>query len=645
MELTWQRIGAWAGGTVATVALARQRASNHLVLAATAAGIYRSVDGGQTWALHTTGLYDPTLVTVSFAPHLDPNKAEPNNRQDEQRAFVSTSSGRLFTTVDSGETWAEVLAWAGLGVITAFAISPAFVDDGTLFVATGEGIFRSQDGGQHWENSTFGLLDLDVLCLACAPDFASSEVLWAGTAQGGFYRSRNAGRSWRDAGAGLPDTAIQCLTVSPHFAIDQTLFVGTETAGLYRSVDGGASWAAVGETLAEQSINCLAISPLGNQMLAGTSSGVYWSDDSGQSWTASENGEFAALSLDLAEAGKAIAGAVHDGIYLSADGGKSWQPIVSGLAAHDPPVVAQSTRQAWWALDNDGVLAYSPDQGAHWQELAAGIEREITTFAVTDEAETTTLYAVTAEGQLYRAPASGVWERCLDDLDDAPHFTLLSPSPNFAHDQTLALGDEDGQIYLWPVKEHKISNAPAPWQGETLLQIAFSPNYGNDQASNSHTMCAITAQPDAQDNYQIQLWQSLDNAQNWESSAVFHTEIPAVALAWPADASEHAIFLATRNRVIKIFTRAIDQQLVVEQAFLDETISITSLIASRDYAQHQTLYAATNQGVYHSPDNGQSWHALGQGLAERVVVALIPSLDTAALYAVTLGGEVWQLGC
>lgn len=636
IQPTWQPIGAWQGGTVPAVALSPNFTTDGLTLAATAAGVYRSLDGGQTWAISVAGLYDPASLAVAFAPE---------RRAALARAFVSTSSGRLFTTVDSGQTWAEVEAWAGLGVITAFAISPAFVDDQTLFVATGEGIFRSQDAGQHWENSTFGLLDLDVLCLACAPDFASNEVLWAGTAQGGFYRSRNAGRSWRDAGAGLPDTAIQCLTVSPHFAIDQTLFVGTETAGLYRSVDGGASWAAVGGRLAAQSINCLAISPVGQQMVAGTSNGVYWSDDDGRSWAASENGEFAALSLDLAGTGQAIAGAVHEGIYLSADGGKSWQSIVSGLAAHDPPVLAQSTRQTWWALDNDGVLAYSPDQGAQWQEIAAGIEREITTFAVTDEAQITTLYTVTAEGQLYRAPAAGVWERCLGEWDDAPHFSLLTPSPNFAHDQTLALGDEDGQIYLWPVKEGKVNAMPTPWQGETLLQVAFSPNYRNDPASNNHTMCAITTQPDAQDNYQIQLWQSLDNAQSWESIAVFHTEIPAVALAWPAETSEQALFLATRNRVIKIFTRAVDQQLVVEQAFLDEMISITALLISPSYAQPQTLYAATNQGVYHSADNGQNWCALGQGLEERVVVALLPSLDTAALYAVTLGGAVWQLGC
>ncbi|MFN8490156.1 MAG: YCF48-related protein [Caldilineaceae bacterium] len=626
MKRSWQRLGAWTGGTVAAVALSPRFVSDHLALAATAAGVYRST-GGATWTLATAGLSDPNCVALAFAeqPH-----------QQAPQAFVATGSGRLFTSHNGGQPWTEVASWAGLGVITAFALSPNFAEDQTLFVATAEGVFRSQDGGQSWESSTFGLLDLEILCLACAPDFAQSEVLWAGTVQGGFYRSRNAGRSWRDAGLGLPDAAIQCLVASPNFASDQTLWVGAETAGIYRSVDGGLSWEAVSTELAKQSINCLAVTPTGDCLLAGTSAGVYWSDDGGDQWQASENGAFAALSFGVSASGVALAGAALEGCYLSTNQGKSWQPTGSELAAHAPPVVVRSSAGEFFALDSDGQLAYA-QEGRHWQTFAMPSDQTLAAFTIAGEAEATKLYAITSEGQLYNTQVHGEWQACLTDLVTEKKLTLLTPSPTFAQDQTLALADEEGQVYLWRTNETEIRTASMPWPGEALLQLAFSPHYSVDQ-----TLCTVTAQLDAQANYRIQLWHSSDDGQQWTNLAELHTEIPAVVLAWPDDPQEQAIFLGTQNRVIKIFMRAPDQQLAVEQTFFDEAISITALAVSPTYAQDKMLFAASNRGVFCSEDGGATWTLLGTGLDERVVVALFPD-GRGGLQAVTLGGAVWQM--
>jgi len=628
-ERSWQRRGAWTGGTVAAVALSPHfsNAPAGLALAATAAGVYRSTDSGATWTLSTKGLSDPNCVAVAFVDQ---------PRQQPEQAFVATGGGRLFASSNGGQSWTEVSSWAGLGVITAFAISPNFAEDQTLFVATAEGVFRSQDAGQSWESSTFGLIDLEILCLACAPDFATSEVLWTGTAQGGFYRSRNAGRSWRDAGQGLPDTAIQCLVASPNFATDQTLWVGTETAGVYRSLDGGLSWAMVGEDLATQSVNCLAVTPTGDGLLAGTSAGVYRSDDGGVQWQASENGAFAALAFGVSAAGLVLAGVAEEGLYLSTNHGKSWQRAASALVAHAPPLVARSNTGEFFALDSDGQLAHSSDHGAHWQMIEPPSDQTITAFTVAADAQGALLFALTAENQLYRMQVNGAWERCLTDLVVEQPLTQLFPSPNFAQDQTLALGDAAGQVYLWQTHENTLRATALAWPGEMLLQLAFSPAYTADQA-----LCAVTAQVDEQANYRVQLWQTSDNGQTWTNLAEFHTETPAVALAWPADREEQALLLGTRNRVIKIFTRSSDQQLAVEQIFLDEAVSITALALSPTYSQDKTLFVASNHGVLGSTDGGATWTPLGAGLEKRVVVALFSS-DEDDLQAVTLGGEVWQ---
>jgi len=629
--MDWQSSGAWLGGTVSSITLSPDFVSDQVTLAATGAGLYRSTDGGQTWRLITAGMWDPSLLVVEFVR---------SNRPGELCAFAATEGGRLFTTVDGGQIWHEVVNWAGLGTATALAISPNFAQDQTLFVATDEGIFRSQDGGQSWESSTFGLLDLEVLCLACAPDFAQSEVLWAGTARGGFFRSRNAGRSWRESGLGLPDSAVQCLAPSPHFSTNQTLWVGTETAGLYQSTDGGANWAALGIELAGQSINCLAVAATGEHLLAGTGAGVYTSVDSGKSWHVTTGGEFLALDLTMTDDGVALAGTAGEGVYRSPVSCLSWQPATVDLAAHVPPLMLQSARGELFALDRNGILAYSLDNGRTWQVLNDGSDGlAVADMALVDQPDGWILLAV-AEGHLYQITLEAgviIWAPYLPLIDPDLPLRAITLSPNFDSDQTLALSDESGAVSLW-YGTHVQYRDPVPWQGETLLHIAFSPTYRADQ-----TLCAISAQADAQSNYQAQFWRSTDNGQSWLSEATLHTEIQSIALTWPADPHERALFLATRNRVIKLYTRPADGQFASAQTFLAETIRITGLAASPKYAQDNTLFVATNQGVYQSTDQGNTWSPLGAGLEDRAAVAIFPARADIPSTAVTLGGQVWQL--
>jgi hypothetical protein len=154
-------------------------------------------------------------------------------------------------------------------------------------------------------------------------------------------------------------------------------------------------------------------------------------------------------------------------------------------------------------------------------------------------------------------------------------------------------------------------------------------------------LVAVTARPTTSGHYHLRLWENQDGGAQWAHLAGLESEVPAVALAWPRDPVEQAIFLATRNRVIKIYRAG--EQLDVSQAFLEEEIGITALVASPDFAVDHTLYAATNRGVYRSVDVGESWQSYGLGLAEQTIVGLFPAVGTGGLLAVGLGGAIWLL--
>lgn len=626
----WRRWRTWSGGTVAAVAISPAFDQDGVVLAATAAGLYRSTDGGRQWMDCQNGLSDPRITTVVFAPVVDVTPPV---------AFAATADSRLFQTADGGATWQEITAWAGLGLIHAIALSPHFAVDQTLFVATAEGVFRTQDGGHTWESSTFGLLDLEILCLACAPTFAESELLWAGSALGGLYRSRNAARSWRDAGQGLPDMAIQCVVVSPDFAQDQTLYVGTENNGIYYSADGGARWQQLSSQLAGQSINCLAISGAGQTLLAGASAGVYRSVDGGRQWTLTTDGAFLALAVALTPDGTAIAGAYQEGIFrlpVDADG---WQSASVGLTVHVPPVVLRDQENSLYLLDVEGALVVCKEKGEHWVSVNGHVDDEpVRAMALATTPTGSLLYVVTAQtiAVTPTSTAAPDWRRhALPERATSP--TLLTCAAQVDEDPMLILADEEGNLYCAATLGAPWQLLTVPWQNSQLLHLLFAPIDQSHQ-----TLYALTVHAAADTTYLLHLWQTTDCGATWLALADFYADTPTAAMTLPLDPVEQPIYLGVRNRLIKLYRTAEDGTWAVDQQFLAETLRITSIVTTTTYLEDKTIYATTNRGIQQTTDGGATWTPVAAELTERTLVALLPGLDGAPTYAVELGGTIWQ---
>jgi photosystem II stability/assembly factor-like uncharacterized protein len=99
-------------------------------------------------------------------------------------------------------------------------------------------------------------MDLETLCLAISPNFASDETLFVGT-QSGIFRSTNGGRAWREVELPIGFSAVLSLAFSPDFAQDATLFAGTEKRGLLRSTNAGHTWVRLARPALSGPINSI----------------------------------------------------------------------------------------------------------------------------------------------------------------------------------------------------------------------------------------------------------------------------------------------------------------------------------------------------------------------------------------------------
>ncbi len=211
-------------------------------------GIFRSTDGGQTFA---KVLYKDAN-TGGSAVKIDPN--HPNviyagmweTRQGPwENGVWSGTSGGFFKSTDGGDTWKQI-SGHGLpeGIVQVdFTISPTDSNRvyATVAATQGVGLYRSDDGGATWANTTndprpvlrIGGGDLPVPQVDPQdPDviYICSTVTW---------KSSDAGKTWLGLRGAPGGDDYQSLWINPN---DTKILLLTSDQGAVISLNGGVSW-------------------------------------------------------------------------------------------------------------------------------------------------------------------------------------------------------------------------------------------------------------------------------------------------------------------------------------------------------------------------------------------------------------------
>jgi photosystem II stability/assembly factor-like uncharacterized protein len=193
-----------------------------VVYAATAYGVFKTEDHGETWKEENKGFLKPFVSDIVI------------DRFHSDKLFAASEDGAYLST-NGGTGWRRVgIESKGVRTIVQH---PVIKD---LFFAGTEdnGVFVSRDGGKNWSTTNSGLKHLTVYSIAC--DRSNADILYVGTHGGGVYRSSDGGRSWNQKTEGLSNLVIHSLVVFP--SNPSVVFAGTLNGGLFRSADGGEHW-------------------------------------------------------------------------------------------------------------------------------------------------------------------------------------------------------------------------------------------------------------------------------------------------------------------------------------------------------------------------------------------------------------------
>ncbi|HLI19926.1 MAG TPA: hypothetical protein VKV32_02340 [Stellaceae bacterium] len=258
-------------GNLNIYSLAARRRGGGIALFAGAepASLYRSDDLGESWRDlgGLRGVPDTDKWSFPPPPHIAHVKSITIHPTRPETLFACVEQGALLTSEDDGATWKELDDYSRPEDPTyrdmhRIVLHPK--QPNIAYLASGVGMYRSDDGGRHWRaltrrGSRIGYPDFVFL----DPD--NPDILWVagaektprewpgdGTANSTVLKSVDGGRNWRELRNGTPDPIEGGIeAMSRHsWPGGAALTFATAKGDLYASDDGGERWTPIAHGLA-----------------------------------------------------------------------------------------------------------------------------------------------------------------------------------------------------------------------------------------------------------------------------------------------------------------------------------------------------------------------------------------------------------
>jgi hypothetical protein len=288
------------------------------------------------------------------------------------------TTSTFFKTTDAAANWTNQNSGLA-GNVSTLAVAPSAPN--TIYAATSNGFYRSNDSGTSWTKVQTTGLNSFSFTNALAVDPSNSSIVYAG--QFGLFKSTDGGSNWTSVNTG-GGSSIFSIVFDP--STSSTMYLGT-AIGVLKSTNSGTTWIPQNNfgVPGTPSVRALAIDPTTPLTIyAGTfSNGLFKSTNGGGVWTAMNNGmggsnptNVSSIVIDPANPATIYTGHGSSngtgGINQSTNGGTSWTPLTNGVPDAGVTAMVATSSAVYAALNNRGVIK-TTNGGSSWTSANAGL--------------------------------------------------------------------------------------------------------------------------------------------------------------------------------------------------------------------------------------------------------------------------------
>lgn len=653
-------------GRIAAIVCSPTDANRYFVGGADA-GVWRTTDGGLSW----TPLTDHMPTTAIGALALDPTDENVIYAGTGEANFANHSRYGLgiYKSIDGGDTWTHLAESTFAGrCISRLVISPsnpqriyaAVTTAGgfpALAAAKGHpqrngplGIFESLDGGQSWQQLAGGLPAISATDLAMDP--ADPAVLYAaighifGSPSNGIYKSTDSGASWTRLAGGLPTANLGRISVSIAPSNPQRIYAlltrtadasggGASTLGAWRSDNAGETWTpltALGNIQASYGwyLSLITVHPTSPDTVFMGGLDLLRSTNAG--------GAFSFVTpthVDMHEAAWDAAGRLivtdDGGVHRSTNLGSSWTAINSGLGSVQfyAGVSTHPTNELI-------VFGGTQDNGSCRRSTASRVWTQVFGgdggWTQLDQANPARVFVeFQGTGNLYRSTNGG------------SGFSL-SNSGIVASDRNCFLPP----YLIDPTNSNRMLYATQRIYQSTNGGINWTPISG-DITTGSGAIRSLAMAPS---NVNV-IWAATNDGNvsvSTNGGAVFSTRLSGIP-GWPRVTREifidpsdaNTMYLATASFGTTQLRRTRDLGLTFDP--LDGALPDTPVntVAVDVRFSLPVIYVGTDAGLLRSTDDGATWGRFGGALPNACVVDLRLEPARDRLIIATQGRGAWQI--
>jgi photosystem II stability/assembly factor-like uncharacterized protein len=325
---------------------------------------------------------------------------------NDNRIYVGAASGGVWLSENGGTSWKPIFDEQNTQAIGSIKINqqnPSEIWVGTgegnprNSLNTGNGIYRSLDGGKTWKN--MGLKNTKtihrIFIHPTNPSIVYAAAMgspWGANAERGVFRTKDSGKTWEKVLYVNDLTGAAEMVVDPtnpnkiivgmweHLRRPWTFTSGGKGSGLYITYDGGDNWKKVEDGLPKGDLGRfgLAIAPSNPKivyaLVEAKDNALYKSVDGGEKWSMVTKDNIGGrpfyyheLYVDPVNENRIYN--LHTYVTLSEDGGRTFRNIMDYSTDVHPDHHAfwiHPKKPEYLINGNDGGMAISHDRGENW---------------------------------------------------------------------------------------------------------------------------------------------------------------------------------------------------------------------------------------------------------------------------------------